>query len=368
MTTHLEENLRRDLDRIRQQITAMSDVAVGTLQDCVKALDEKNRQLAFIIILRDQRIDHMEKEIDRSCLEFIVRHQPVGVHLRFAYASLQVNLQLERIGDYAESIARQVIKLVDLQCQIPTGLFTDITSASISMLRNAVTAFVRQDADLAGATAQIEEKVDVLQNQVNSEVMHLVQINQIPLAAMTPLLTVARRFERVSDQAKSMCQETLYICTGEYAKHQGSQIYRVLFVDDDHGCLSQMAEAIGNALGHREFEFSSAGLQPRPLDPKVVDFLRQKGLSLPIRKPNPVPTGFEIQEFRVVIALTRNAQRQIPTPPRKTVQLEWVVEEPGSLSGSAEEFTAGAERAYQSLSKQIFGFVTALLGEEPSST
>lgn len=346
----------------------MSDIAVGTLRDCVVALEQNDRQLAYVSILRDQRIDQMEKKIDRLCLEFIVRHQPAGAHLRFAYAALQINLQLERIGDYAESVARQIIKLLDLKFALPAGLFADITAASISMLRNAITAFVRQDADLAAATAQIEEKVDVLQTQVNSEVLHLVQSNQIPLATLTPLMTIARRFERVSDQAKSMCQETIYLCTGEYAKHQGSQRFRILFLDEDHGCLSQLAQAIGNSLGYDEFDFASAGLQPRPLDHPFLEFAKEKGLALPAQKPNRVTAVADLQDFQVVVALSRTAHRQMPPTPRKTVLLEWFVTDPCSLSSSSSEFRPACEEAYRVLSDQLTTLTRAILTEERTPT
>ena len=65
----------------------------------------------YSIILRDTFIDALDREIDRLCLEFIIRQQPVGMHLRFAAAAIKINLELERVGDYAKSIAKQGLKL-----------------------------------------------------------------------------------------------------------------------------------------------------------------------------------------------------------------------------------------------------------------
>ena len=114
MATRLEESLERDIDRIRQQVLEMSALAERALRDCVEALTDGNRQRAYAVILRDQYIDEKEKEIDRLCLEFLVRQQPVGVHLRLAYSTIKINLELERVGDYAESIARQLLRLSSL--------------------------------------------------------------------------------------------------------------------------------------------------------------------------------------------------------------------------------------------------------------
>ncbi len=84
MALHLEESRQRDIDRIRGKVTEMAGLGEKALWDSVKALKERNRQLAYAVILRDQYIDELEKEVDRLCLEFIVRQQPVASQLRFA--------------------------------------------------------------------------------------------------------------------------------------------------------------------------------------------------------------------------------------------------------------------------------------------
>jgi phosphate transport system protein len=362
MTTHLEESLQRDFDRLQTLIGSMADVAGGMLRDCITAFRNGDRELASLIILRDQRVDALEKQIDSLCLEFLVRHQPAGTHLRFAYSALQINFELERIGDYAESIARQIIKLIDLGCHVPTELFGEITSSSLSMLRNAVNAFVRQDAALAEATEQIEEQVDTLRNQINSELLHLVQSNQLPLAALTPLMTIARRFERVSDQAKGICQETLYLCTGEYAKHTGAPIYRVLFVDEGHGCLARLATSLGNGLGRSDVQFTNATLDPKPLAPNVVAFLKERGLSNPSAPAfNEIPN---LAEFQLVIAFGSGLGRKLPPPSRKAVQLEWDIPDPCRAPAPVEALPGSWENASLTLSTHLARLIKNLTGQE----
>src|SRR5438046_7675761 len=149
MLSHFEESLQRDIKLIREKMLEMSGLAERALKCSLQALVERNRQLAYSVILRDQYIDELEKEIDRLCLEFLVRQQPVGGHLRFAYATIKINLELERIGDYAESVARQVLKVSSIHEQIPVAAFSELANVSIPMLSNAVKAFVEQDAKLA---------------------------------------------------------------------------------------------------------------------------------------------------------------------------------------------------------------------------
>src|SRR2546425_84755 len=189
----------------------MAGLAERALKNSLQALIERNRQLAYAVILRDQYIDELEKEIDRLCLEFLVRQQPAGTHLRFAYATIKINLELERIGDYAESIARQVLKVSALHDRLPIAAFSELAGVSIPMLRHAVKAFVEQDAKLALETMEGEAKADAFRNRIDSELLQLHQNGVIPITALTPLQTIARRFERVADQAKNICEETLYM-------------------------------------------------------------------------------------------------------------------------------------------------------------
>ena len=106
MSTHFEATLQRDISLIRSKIAEMSALDQQALKRSLDALINNNRQEAYSVILRDQRIDELEKEIDRLCLEFLVRQQPVAGPLRFAYVTIKINQELERIGDYCESVAR----------------------------------------------------------------------------------------------------------------------------------------------------------------------------------------------------------------------------------------------------------------------
>ena len=173
MGTHFEETLENDLERIREKISRMAALGERALRNALRALENRNRQLAYVVILGDRRVDEMEREVDQLCLGFLVRQQPVAGPLRFAYSTIRINLELERIGDYAESIARQVLKVIPLSLEIPFARFSQIANLSIPMLHQAVHAFVTQDVALATRTMQVEEEVDQLRNTINEELFEL---------------------------------------------------------------------------------------------------------------------------------------------------------------------------------------------------
>jgi phosphate transport system protein len=363
MATHFEQSLQRDIDRIRAKVSQMAALDERALRDCMKALTEKNRVLAYSIILRDQRIDELEKEIDRLCLEFIVRQQPVAGPLRLAYATIRINLELERVGDYAEGIARQVLKLTSMNADIPVERFAEIANLSIPMLHDAVKAFVDQNDALARKTIETEHLVDVLKSNLNSDVMKLSRESKAPFEQLNALMMVARHFERVSDQAKNICAEVLYMCTGEYTRHKGAEATRLLFVDVRNSCRSQMAEVIASSLNQPQFIFTSAGLEPKPVDPMTLTFLKEKGLDVSRLKSKSLEQIPNLDHYQIIVALAKEAEKAFPARPTRTVCLDWSVEDPSQVQGTPTEVRAAYESTYQFLRAHIEDLVEAMLGD-----
>jgi phosphate transport system protein len=362
MTSHYEESLARDVERLRTKVAEMAALAEHALEAVLQAFLKRDRQLAYTVILRDRRIDELEREIDRLCLEFILRQQPAAKHLRFAYSAIKINQELERIGDYAESIARQVLKLANLEAETPVERFQAIAQRAIPMLRDAVRSFLEEDPELARKTMAVEDEVDGMKSALNAELFQLRQDDKLPLKALTPLMTVARRFERVTDQAKNICEEVVYLATGEYSKHAGGDVWRMVFIDDDN-CLSYIAEAIGNSLNQPQFVFTGASLKPGPADPALVEFLGRKGLEISrgiTRSLDQVPN---VEFAQIFVALTPEAKPSFPAA-RRAVWLDWSsIPNPCAPGASVSDREAAFEGAYNFIHQQISALCNAVLAD-----
>ncbi len=364
MATRLEESLERDIDRIRQEVREMSALAERALLDSVAALADGNRQQAYAVILRDQYIDEKEKAIDRLCLEFLVRQQPVGVHLRLAYSTIKVNLELERVGDYAESIARHILRLSTLPAP-PTSIrerIAEMADIAIPMLHDAIEAFIRQDPELAKKVIVSEPAVDALLGKLGTDLLEALRAQAVLPEMLEPLITIGRRFERVADQARNVCMETLYMCTGEYAKHPGAETFRILFVGEHNACRSQMAEVIAQSLGQPKFIFSSAGLDPRAVDPHTLAFLREKGLDVSRLAPKAIHQVPNLDHYQVIVGVAHEAQQAFPRSPRKMVYVDWSIDDPSQVQGSPEEVRSAYEATFTFLSSHVRDLVGAVLG------
>ena len=363
MPTRLEESLERDIERIRQQVLEMSALAERALRDCVEALSVGDRQKAYAVILRDQYIDEKEKEIDRLCLEFLLRQQPVGMPLRLAYSTIKINLELERVGDYAESVARQLLRLSSLPPPAPIReRIVEMANLAIPMLHDAIDAFVSQDPTLAKGVIMVEPAVDALLGKLNTDLLEALQQKLVQPEMLEPLVNIGRRFERVADQARNVCMETLYMCTGEYAKHPGAETFRILFVGEHNACRSQMAEAIAQSLGQPKFIFSSAGVDPSAIDPRTLAFLKDKGLDTSRLAPKAVYQVPNLDHYQVIVGVAHEAQQAFPRSPRKLVYVDWSIDDPSRAQGSPEEVRAAYEATFQGLSSHVRDLVGAVLG------
>ena len=359
---HYEASLQHDADRLRAKLAEMAGRTERSLRDSSTALMAADRQLAYSIILRDTFIDALDREIDLLCLEFLIRQQPAGLHLRFAAAAIKINLGLERLGDYAKSIAKQTLKLSRLPGLVVPASLREHADCSIPLVREAIEAFNACDAEAAHRVVIAAARSEELRSEICEELFVARQDGKIPLEAYDPLITVVRRFERVASQAENIAQETIYMVTGVYAKHEAGAVLRVLFVDGANAGGSQMAEAIGNSLGNPRFLFSSAGLDPKPIDRGLIEFLADTGIEISHAKSRAVAQIPNIEYYQVFVALTHEAVAAFPPTKAKTVNLEWVLPDPaaGERLGTA----AAYEPTWNFLRMHITDLVEALLGEQ----
>ncbi len=364
MQSYLNELLTRDIDRIRKNVQEMSGLAEKALQDCVRALAENNRKLAYAVILRDYYIDEKEKEVDRLCLEFIVRQQPVGLPLRFAYNTIRINLQIERVGDYAVSIARSLLKMKQAVPEAIKDELLDMAKISILMLQEASRAFLEQDIELAKKNIAVDDTVDELRIKCSSKLNSLFLNQDIPFDLLEPMTTIVRRFERASDQARNICLEVLHMCTGENPKHPGAAAFRILFLDNHNSCRGQMAEVIAEAMNQPRFIFTSAGLEPRPVSAATIKFMKTKGFDLSRIAPRSLHNIPNLEYYDVIIAFSPKAMKAFPPDVRRVIMLDWSMDDPSQVRGPEEVVTAAYEEAYQIIKVQLNDLISAIIGNE----
>ena len=360
MASHLDTAVQEDLDKIRNKIMEMGALAEAAVRGSIQAVMLKDRQIAYAVILRDSYIDEIEKQLDNLCLRFLARHQPAGGLLRFAYSSIRINLELERVGDYAEAIAREALRLSQIDATLPLDRLRQIADLAEPMLHDAIRAFIDQDPDLAGRTIATDEAVDLMRDKLTSDITREFRDGRMPFEALYPMIMIIRRLERVSDQARNIGMEALYLCTGEVARHPGSGVLKILFVDERSACRSMMAEFVGKSLNEPGFEYSSAGLNPQPIEPATAGFMASKGFDVTRAVPRALSSIDNVEHQDVIVLLAPEAKRAFPRRPRKAVLLEWPTDDPSLTTGTEAEIHASYESTYQFIRSHIRDLVSAV--------
>ena len=360
MESKLEQHLQQDIDQILNKAIEMNNLIEIALNSCVKLFKTKNKQLAYSIIIGDQNIDQLEVELDKLCQVFLIRHQPVAGTLRFIYATIKIINELERVGDYSEGIARSYLNICDFEPQPSFENILKIANKAIPMYHDAFKAFKNKDCNLAKQTMKNEDAVDEIRFVTESDLITTHKKGKLPTEILSPLITISSRFERIADRACNICEEVWYVCTGEEIKHDIGGPIKVLFVDKRDACRAQMATAIGNRLGVNNFQFSSAGISPEKIDSKTAKFLEKKGYDITNKKSTSLDKLGELEQYDVIIALSKHATNVFPQPPAKTIRIAWEIKDPSRLKGSNKEVDAAYKKTFKFIEEHINGLIFAI--------
>lgn len=352
---HYEKRLEQDEQDIRAKTAAVAALVREALRNAVHATLTGNHKLASLTVLGDGEINRATRSIDRDCHLFIVRHLPSAGHLRLMSATIRAAIELERIGDYAVSIARVATRLSAPPDQHLARAVENMAQESGEMLERAVQAFADGNAEQARAVTVMADQVERLRTAALDDLAHAAaERSTNDLFALFVLFSM---LERVSDQAKNLCEEAIFAATGET---KASKVYRILFLDSDNAILAPMAEAIARHNFPNSGNYESASLSPAPaLDPEMVAFMSARGIDLSAGSPVAFDkTPPELAEYHVLISLQGPIGKYVPDIPFHTTALEW------DVAQSPDDAPVDYESVYRALSFQVRELMERLRGAE----
>jgi len=209
----------RELGRLESDLILMSGLVEQAIYGALSALKNRDIERSQQVIDEDDRIDQTELEIEKTCIELIRKESPLASDLRRIVATLQIVGELERIGDYAEGIAK--ISLT-MGSQPPLKELIDIPrmgDMAVNMLKRSIEAFISRDPEtvrkITNDLENEDDAVDDLYSTVQADLMELVKSNPDNAERATYLMWVAHNVERVADRAMNIVERSLYQATGE---------------------------------------------------------------------------------------------------------------------------------------------------------
>jgi phosphate transport system protein len=205
----------RRLREIQDDILAMGSMTSKAILRSIDALKNRDLELARQIIADDQKINGKRLEIEEKCIELIATQQPMASDLRIIIAILNITTEIERIGDYAVGIARIVIMISDDPPLKPLVDIPRMAEQTVNMLRRALDAFIKRDAEAAKKIAAEDDLVDQLYDQIFRELLSFMAEDPRTITRATRLMWTAHNLERAADRVTNICERVVFIVTGK---------------------------------------------------------------------------------------------------------------------------------------------------------
>jgi phosphate transport system protein len=219
---HTDQEYEQELRHLREQLLLMGSHVEGMIGSSLKALIERDSELAERTIANDRTIDRMEVEIDGLCLQIMARRQPVASDLRLVATVLKAVTDLERMGDLGVNIAERVLELNREPSLKPYVDLPRMANQAQTMLREALDAFVAKDADRASRVIELDQAIDDLYAQVFRELLTYMMEDAKNVYRATRLQSVAKYLERIADHATNLAELVVFMVKGRDIRHQGS--------------------------------------------------------------------------------------------------------------------------------------------------
>jgi phosphate transport system protein len=211
----IEENL----NMLRERLLIMGGAAEKAIMLALRALRERDSELAERVIREDDAIDRMELEIDQLCVDILVLKQPAASDLRFVVSAARTAPTIERIADHAVNLAKHALVLnnePELDAQLDISTIGRIVQ---EMLVAGLDAFTSGDPERAQATIARDDEVDGLYDQLYARVMEAMMRNPANVPRGAQWLFVLKHLERIADYVTNVCEQIVYMARGQVIKH-----------------------------------------------------------------------------------------------------------------------------------------------------
>lgn len=209
------ETFERELQELKYELLILGSIVEQAVRGAVEALKLRDLDSARRIYAGDQIINEKRYEIEQNCLVLIATQQPMARDLRMLAAILEVNTELERIGDYAKGICKINLMLGSEPLVKPLIDIPKMADLGLDMLHRALGAFIAGDADTARTIPNEDDQVDELYNRVYNDLLKMMFTNPEIIPRANFLIWAAHNLERLADRVTNICERTVFLATGE---------------------------------------------------------------------------------------------------------------------------------------------------------
>ena len=215
----MERHFDEELKNLKQRLLHMGDLAQEMIGLSIKALVDRNEAYAKEVFNIEQRVNHLEIEIEEEVLRLLAIRQPAAKDLRLLTAMLKINNDLERVADQAVNVAETAQFLLKEPLLKPLIDIPHMAMLAQRMIKNSLAAFVNHDPVLAQEVCQDDDEVDRLKDQLFRELLTFMMENPRSITRAVDLILISRNLERIADHATNISEDVIFIEQGKNIKH-----------------------------------------------------------------------------------------------------------------------------------------------------
>jgi len=215
MHRHFDDELKE----LKAKILRMGGLAEEQVRGSLRALIERDSELARKIIENDRQVNSLDVEVDEDCLRLLALQQPTARDLRFITTAMKISTELERISDLAENICERAIELNEEPQLKPYIDIPRMANWSLQMVKEALDAFVAGDSAMARKVCADDDFVDDLTHQLFRELLSFMLENPKTITRAIRITFIAKYLERIADHATNVAELVVYMVEGKIIRH-----------------------------------------------------------------------------------------------------------------------------------------------------
>lgn len=208
-----------ELQSLKEQILRMGGLAEEQVQGALRALVERDSDLARQVIENDRQVNTLDVAVDEDCLRLLALQQPTARDLRFITTAMKISTELERISDLSENICERAIELNEEPQLKPYIDIPRMANWALKMVKDALDAFVNHDAELARKVCRDDDFVDDLTHQLFRELLSFMLENPQTITRAIRITFIAKYLERIADHATNVAELVVYLVEGKIIRH-----------------------------------------------------------------------------------------------------------------------------------------------------
>jgi phosphate transport system protein len=215
----MQRHFHEELETLKQTLLAMGGLVEDQIRRVLRALVERDGDLAQEVIDRDREVNAYDVEVDEKCVELLALHQPTAGDLRFITTAMKIVTDLERIGDQAVNIGQRVLELNREPQLKPYIDLPRMAERAQRMVKESLDAFVARDTELARQVCGEDDAVDALKEQVFRELLTFMMEDPKTIPRAIRLILISRFLERVADHATNIAEMVIYMVESKMVRH-----------------------------------------------------------------------------------------------------------------------------------------------------